>query len=130
MVREFGGRGAERDCGRGGLVDPGGTRGTAVGDAAPRDASAAGRKRSLRDAEQRERNTGTRHGWPIQRLRGSDDRQEHAGFGGDRVFLGDENLARLYSNLADGIKLMVREEDADTARKLLEENVPEKFDVE
>ena len=49
---------------------------------------------------------------------------------GIECFLGDENLARLYSNLADGIKLMVREEDADTARKLLEENVPEKFDVE
>ena len=45
-------------------------------------------------------------------------------------FLGDENLARLYSNLADGMKLMVREEDADTARKLLEENIPEKFDME
>ena len=49
---------------------------------------------------------------------------------GIECFLGDENLARLYSNLADGIKLMVREEDADTARKLLEENIPEKFDVE
>jgi len=49
---------------------------------------------------------------------------------GIECFLGDENLARLYSNLADGIKLMVREADADTARKLLEKNVPEKFDVE
>ena len=49
---------------------------------------------------------------------------------GIECFLGDENLARLYSNLADGIKLMVREEDADTARKLLEENIPEKFDME
>ena len=52
---------------------------------------------------------------------------------GIESFLGDENLVRLdwfYSNLIGGIKLMVREEDADTARKLLEENVPEKFDVE
>ncbi len=35
-----------------------------------------------------------------------------------------------YSNLIGGIKLMVREEDADTARKLLEQNIPEKFDME
>ena len=47
-------------------------------------------------------------------------------------FLSDENLVRLdwfYSNLVGGIKLMVREEDAETAKKLLEENIPEKFDV-
>jgi len=52
---------------------------------------------------------------------------------GIESFLGDENLVRLdwfYSNLIGGIKLMVREEDADTARKLLEESIPEKFDVE
>jgi hypothetical protein len=49
---------------------------------------------------------------------------------GIECFLGDENLVRLYSNLAEGIKLMVREEDAETARKLLEENIPKKFDVE
>ena len=51
---------------------------------------------------------------------------------GIESFLSDENLVRLdwfYSNLVGGIKLMVREEDADTARKLLEENIPEKFDV-
>jgi hypothetical protein len=52
---------------------------------------------------------------------------------GIECFLGDENLVRLdwfYSNLIGGIKLMVREEDAETARKLLEENIPEKFDAE
>ena len=51
---------------------------------------------------------------------------------GIECFLGDENLVRLdwfYSNLIGGIKLMVRKEDADTARKLLEENIPEKIDV-
>ena len=51
---------------------------------------------------------------------------------GIESFLSDENLVRLdwfYSNLVGGIKLMVREEDAATARKLLEENIPEKFDV-
>jgi len=51
---------------------------------------------------------------------------------GIECFLGDENLVRLdwfYSNLIGGIKLMVREEDAETARKLLEENIPEKIDV-
>ena len=39
--------------------------------------------------------------------------------------LGDENLVRLdwfYSNLVGGIELMVREEDAETARKVLEQN--------
>src|SRR5438876_6398247 len=52
---------------------------------------------------------------------------------GIESFLGDENLVRLdwfYSNLVGGIKLMVREADAETARKLLEENIPEKFDAE
>src|SRR5882724_8221653 len=52
---------------------------------------------------------------------------------GIECFLGDENLVRLdwfYSNIIGGIKLMVREEDAETARKLLEENIPEKFDAE
>jgi len=51
---------------------------------------------------------------------------------GIESFLSDENLVRLdwfYSNLVGGIKLMVREEDGETARKLLEENIPEKFDV-
>lgn len=48
---------------------------------------------------------------------------------GIESFLGDENLVRLdwfYSNLVGGIKLMVREEDAETARALLEKNSPEK----
>jgi hypothetical protein len=52
---------------------------------------------------------------------------------GIECFLADENLVRLdwfYSNLIGGIKLMVREEDAETARKLLEGSIPEKFDVE
>jgi hypothetical protein len=46
--------------------------------------------------------------------------------------LGDENLVRLdwfYSNLVGGIKLMVREEDAETARAVLERNIPEKLEV-
>jgi len=48
---------------------------------------------------------------------------------GIESFLGDENLVRLdwfYSNLVGGIKLMVRKEDAETARALLEKNTPEK----
>ena len=52
---------------------------------------------------------------------------------GIECFLGDENLVRIdwfYSNLIGGIKLMVREEDAETARKLLEENIPQRFDAE
>jgi hypothetical protein len=47
---------------------------------------------------------------------------------GIESFLGDENLVRLdwfYSNLVGGIKLMVREEDAETAKALLEKNSPE-----
>jgi hypothetical protein len=47
---------------------------------------------------------------------------------GIESFLGDENLVRLdwfYSNLVGGIKLLVREEDAETARALLEKNSPE-----
>ncbi len=52
---------------------------------------------------------------------------------GIESFLADENLVNLswfYSNLIGGMKLMVREEDAETARKLLEEKTPEKFDVD
>jgi hypothetical protein len=48
---------------------------------------------------------------------------------GIESFLGDENLVRLdwfYSNLVGGIKLLVRKEDAETARALLEKNTPEK----
>ena len=50
---------------------------------------------------------------------------------GIESFLGDENLVRLdwfYSNLVGGIKLMVREEDAETARTMLKENIPEERD--
>jgi hypothetical protein len=52
---------------------------------------------------------------------------------GIECFLGDENIVRidwLYSNLIGGIKLMVRQEDAEAARSLLKENIPGKFDVE
>lgn len=52
---------------------------------------------------------------------------------GIESFLGDENLVRLdwfYSNLVGGIKLMVRKKDAETARALLEKNIPEKLEVE
>jgi len=51
---------------------------------------------------------------------------------GIESFLGDENLVRLdwfYSNLVGGIKLMVREEDAETASAVLERNIPEKLEV-
>jgi hypothetical protein len=51
---------------------------------------------------------------------------------GIESLLGDENLVRLdwfYSNLVGGIKLMVREEDAETARAVLERNIPEKLEV-
>jgi len=51
---------------------------------------------------------------------------------GIESFLSDENLVRLdwfYSNLVGGIKLMVREEDAETARTVLEKNIPEKLEV-
>ena len=45
---------------------------------------------------------------------------------GMESFLANENMVRLgWSNLVGGIKLMVREEDADTAKKLLEQSVPE-----
>ena len=51
---------------------------------------------------------------------------------GIESFLGDENLVRLdwfYSNLVGGIKLMAREQDAETARTVLEKNIPEKLEV-
>lgn len=50
---------------------------------------------------------------------------------GIESFLVNENLVRMgfHSALLGGIKLMVREEDAETARKLLEEKIPEKLDV-
>jgi Putative prokaryotic signal transducing protein len=52
---------------------------------------------------------------------------------GIESFLVDENLVRLdwfYSNLVGGIKLQVREDDAEAAGKLLEQEIPEKFEVE
>jgi hypothetical protein len=52
---------------------------------------------------------------------------------GIECFLGDDNLVRLdwfYSNLVGGIKLFVREEDAEAATKLLGERSPEKFAVD
>ncbi len=52
---------------------------------------------------------------------------------GIESFLSDDNLVRmdwLYSNAVGGIKLLVREEDAETARELLEQGVPEEFEVE
>jgi len=52
---------------------------------------------------------------------------------GIECFLADDNMVRLdwfYSNLVGGIKLFVREEDAEAATKLLDESTPEKFDVE
>jgi putative signal transducing protein len=48
-------------------------------------------------------------------------------------FLADENLVRmdwLYSNLIGGIKLLVRAEDAEAAKKLLEESPPEEPEAE
>jgi Putative prokaryotic signal transducing protein len=47
--------------------------------------------------------------------------------------LADDNLIRLdwfYSNLVGGIKLLVHRRDRQTAETLLEQSVPEKFDVE
>lgn len=47
--------------------------------------------------------------------------------------LGDENTIRmdwLWSNLLGGIKLWVRKADADAASSLLEQRVPEGFEVE
>lgn len=52
---------------------------------------------------------------------------------GIEAFLSDDNLIRmdwLWSNAVGGIKLLVREEDAEAARKLLEQAVPEGFEVE
>src|SRR5260370_40817449 len=48
-------------------------------------------------------------------------------------FLADENTSRMdwfWSNLLGRIKLCVRKTDADDALSLLEQGVPEKFDVE
>jgi hypothetical protein len=48
-------------------------------------------------------------------------------------YLADDNLVRLdwfYSNLIGGIKLFVRQQDVDEANELLDQGVPEKFDVD
>jgi Putative prokaryotic signal transducing protein len=52
---------------------------------------------------------------------------------GIESFLVDDNLVRLdwfYSNLVGGIKLFVRQQDAEASLELLEQGVPENFDVE
>ena len=52
---------------------------------------------------------------------------------GIECFLGDDNMIRMdwfISNLVGGAKLCVRPEDADAAVELLEQPVPEDFDVE
>jgi hypothetical protein len=52
---------------------------------------------------------------------------------GIESFLTDDSLHRLYgliSNALGGIKLFVRGEDAEEAKKLLEEQIPEKFEVD
>ncbi len=48
-------------------------------------------------------------------------------------FLIDQNMVRLdwlWSNLLGGIKLVVRVEDAEAAAELIQQGIPEKFDVE
>ncbi len=55
---------------------------------------------------------------------------ESAGIEG---FLADDNMVRMdwfYSNLVGGIKLQVKPEDAVAARELLEQPIPQAFDVE
>jgi hypothetical protein len=52
---------------------------------------------------------------------------------GIESYLIDGNMVRLdwfYSNLVGGVKLFVRQQDAEAADKLLSQGVPEKFDVE
>jgi hypothetical protein len=48
-------------------------------------------------------------------------------------FLGDENMVRMdwfWSNLLGGVKLWVRQEDAETAADMLDQNTLAGFDVE
>jgi hypothetical protein len=52
---------------------------------------------------------------------------------GVECYLSDENVIRMdwpISNALGGIKLLVREEDAEVGGNLLDQGVPEKFDVE
>jgi hypothetical protein len=46
-------------------------------------------------------------------------------------FLVDDNMARIeWSNLVAGIKLCVKQEDAEAALDMLEQPIPEEFDVD
>src|ERR1035441_5298426 len=46
-------------------------------------------------------------------------------------FLVDDNMARIeWSNLVGGIKLCVKQEDAEAALDMLEQPIPEEFDVD
>jgi hypothetical protein len=52
---------------------------------------------------------------------------------GIECFLGDETMVRmdwLWSNLLGGVKLWVRQTDADAATDLLNQSIPEGFEVE
>src|SRR5579871_5879330 len=52
---------------------------------------------------------------------------------GIECFLVDDNMVRLdwfYSNLVGGVKLAVKEEDAEAAVELLEQPIPANFEVE
>ena len=52
---------------------------------------------------------------------------------GIECFIGDDNMVRLdwfISNLLGGVKLQVRQEDAEGASDILEQDIPEGFDVE
>lgn len=52
---------------------------------------------------------------------------------GIECFLGDENMVRMnwfWSNLLGGVKLWVRQGDADAATNLLNQSIPEGFQVE
>jgi len=52
---------------------------------------------------------------------------------GIESFLADANLVRMdwfYSNAVGGIKVVVREEDAEEARQILEQEIPESIEVE
>jgi len=52
---------------------------------------------------------------------------------GVECFLADDNMVRMdwfYSNLVGGIKLCVKQEDAEAALDLLEQSIPEAFEAE
>src|SRR6267378_387909 len=85
LICEPGGRGTARDCRRRGLIDSGGERGVASGNAEQRDGSNAGKKRSQRNIYEQARSAKARHDWPVQRFTGSVGGQKYAGFGRNRV---------------------------------------------